>query len=487
MPSARIRHLRWSLRTRLAVFTFVVIGVTVAAAFVWSVYNLRAELAARNDLFLRREMIEFADTAERSLRDPSAADPLAELRADVAVHEEAGLFVVVHHDGIVQAIPDDRRSRALVARLPSVDFDDTPQTVPLDRAHGAVLAMRRVVGFRNIGTWTIDLCLDLKETQQTIANFQRRLAGGGAAFLVVAALAGWFLTRQALRPVAASIRSAQQLNPNDLSVRLPRTGAEDELDLLAATINDLLERLNRYHEQIIRFTADASHELRGPLAAMRAAVEVALQQPRSADAYREALESLGEQCQHLTDLVNKLLLLARADAGQIQLDREPVDLGAVVTEAVETYQPLADEKRVNLDWQEVAPVWCRGDRMRLSQLVMNLLDNAIKYTNPEGTVALGLMAEGDLVSLTVEDTGIGIAADRLPHIFERFFQVDESRSQGRGGLGLSICRWVAAAHNGSIEVSSRLGRGSTFRFALPRRESVPGELAEPVSAEATAG
>src|SRR6516225_8289107 len=116
MPSARIRHLRWSLRTRLAVFTFVVIGVTVAAAFVWSVYNLRAELAARNDLFLRREMIEFADTAERSLRDPSAADPLAELRADVAVHEEAGLFVVVHHDGIVQAIPDDRRSRALVAR-----------------------------------------------------------------------------------------------------------------------------------------------------------------------------------------------------------------------------------------------------------------------------------------------------------------------------------------------------------------------------------
>jgi heavy metal sensor kinase len=472
MPSARISNLRWGLRTRLAVFTFVVIGVTVAAAFVWSVYNLRAELAARNDLFLRRELIEFADTAERSLRDPSAIDPLAELRADAGVHEEAGLFVVVYHNGVLHAIPDDRRSQAFVAKLQAAELDDAPQTIALGGARGAIRAMRRVFTFRDSGTWTMDLCLHLTETEKTIASFQRRLAGGGAAFLALAALAGWFLTRQALRPVAASIRSAQQLNPNDLSARLPRTGAEDELDLLAATINDLLERLNRYHEQIIRFTADASHELRGPLAAMRAAVEVALQQPRSADVYREALESLGEQCQHLTDLVNKLLLLARADAGQIELQCERVDFAALLDEAVETYRPLADEKRIALEWNASEPVWCQGDRMRLSQLIMNLLDNAIKYTHSPGVVRLDLQAEGDKARLTVEDSGIGIAADRLPHIFERFFQVDDSRSQGGGGLGLSICRWVATAHDGSIEVTSRPGRGSSFRFTLPRREFV---------------
>jgi heavy metal sensor kinase len=482
MPSAQIRHLRWGLRTRLTVFTFIVIGVTVAAAFVWSVYNLRAELAARNDLFLRRELIEFADTAERSLGNALATDPLAELRADARVHEEAGLFVVVRHGSAVHAIPDDRRSRAFLEKLQTTDFDDEPQTLAPGGAQGAIRAMRRVFTFPDSGTWTMDLCLHLTETEQTIANFQRRLAGGGAAFLAVAALAGWFLTRQALRPVAASIRSAQQLNPNDLSVRLPRSGAEDELDLLAATINDLLERLNRYHEQMIRFTADASHELRGPLAAMRAAVEVALQKPRHAEVYREALESLGEQCQHLTDLVNKLLLLARADAGQIELQCQRVDLAALVDEAVETYRPLADEKRITLDWNGSEPVWCQGDRMRLSQLIMNLIDNGIKYTNPEGTVSLRLAAEGDKICLTVEDTGIGIPDDRLPHIFERFFQVDESRSQGRGGLGLSICRWVAAAHDGSIEVASHPGRGSTFRFSLPRHEPI---LAPPAAAEIT--
>jgi heavy metal sensor kinase len=443
----------------MTAFTFVVIGVTVAAAFVWSMYNLRAELEVRNDLFLRRELIEFVDTAQRSLGDPSAADPLAELRADAKVHEEAGLFVVVHHDGVMNVLPDNRQSRPFVEKLQTSDLGDAPRTIRLDDVPVGIRAMRREFSFRDSGNWTIDLCLNLTETEQTISSFQRRLAGGGAAFLAVAALAGWFVTRQALRPVAASIRSAQQLNPNDLSVRLPRTGAGDELDLLAATINDLLERLAHYHEQVFRFTADASHELRGPLAAMRAGVEVVLQQPRSADEYRESLETLGEQCQHLTDLVNKLLLLTRADAGQIQLEREPVDLAALVAEAVETYQPLADEKRVGLEWMETRPVWCPGDRMRLSQLIMNLLDNAIKYSRPEGTVRLALEPDGTMARLTVEDTGIGITADRLPHIFDRFYQGDQSRSEGGSGLGLNICHWVAAAHYGAIDVASEPGRG----------------------------
>src|SRR5262249_42736791 len=280
-----------------------------------------------------------------------------------------------------------------------------------------IRAMRRVLTFPSTGTWTLDLCLSLDETAQTIANFRRRLAEGGAAFLAIAALAGWLLTRQALRPVAASLESARQLNPNDLSARLPRTGAGDDIDQLAATINDLPAPLAPSNEKMPRFPADASHELRGPLAAMRAAVEVALQQERSADDYREALESLGEQCQHLTDLVNKLLLLARADAGQIELERQPVNLAARVTETGETYRPLADEKGVTLTWIGPDPVWCRGDRMRLSQLVMNLLDNALKYTEPDGAIELKLSPEARQARLTVEDTGIGIAAERLPFIF----------------------------------------------------------------------
>jgi heavy metal sensor kinase len=465
----------------MTLFTFVVIAVTLAAAFVWSAYNLQAELEARNDLFLKRELIEFVDTARRSLGDPASADPLADLRDEARVHEEAGLFVVVHHEGAISALPDKPLTRAFAGLLRTTELDGSPRTVQPPGSATGIRAMRRSLTFPSTGTWTLDLCLTLDETAQTIANFRRRLAEGGAAFLAVAALAGWLLTRQALRPVAASLESARQLNPNDLSARLPRTGAGDDIDQLAATINDLLERLARYHEQMIRFTADASHELRGPLAAMRAAVEVALQQRRTAEDYREALESLGEQCQHLTDLVNKLLLLARADAGQIELERLPVDLAALVTEAIETYRPLADEKEVTLTWHGSEPVWCRGDRMRLSQLVMNLLDNALKYTELDGTIELRLSGEANQARLTVEDTGIGIAAERLPFIFDRFYQIDQSRSDGGVGLGLSICRWVAAAHQGSIDVTSQPGRGSTFRVTLPAEETGPTDVAEAAS------
>jgi signal transduction histidine kinase len=196
------------------------------------------------------------------------------------------------------------------------------------------------------------------------------------------------VTRQALRHVSASIRAARQLNPNDLTARLPLTGAGDEIDLLAATINDLLERLARYHEQAARFTADASHELRGPLAAIRAGIEVSLQQPRSADDYRESLETIGEQVHRLTDLVNKLLLLARADAGQIELKRERVDLAELIGEAVEAYQPLAldvREPQVREADREVRRLEVgfergvdepQGDRPHLDRLLQEALERA---------------------------------------------------------------------------------------------------------------
>jgi heavy metal sensor kinase len=451
----------------MTVYTGTVIAVMLAAAFFWSTYNLRAELETRNDLFLQREFIEFAEIAQRSLGGDTHGDPLEELRFAARVHEEAGLFVALHHDKQLQFLPDLPVLRTFAEILNTAELDETPQTVSPRGARSGIRVMRRMFSIPRTGTWTMDLCLRLEETETTIANFTRRLAGGGAAFLAIAGLAGFFVTRQALRPVAASIRSAQQLNPNDLSARLPRTGSGDEIDLLAATINELLERLARNHEQMIRFTADASHELRGPLAAMRAGIEVALQKPRMAGDYRESLETLGEQVQRLTDLVNKLLLLARADAGQEALDREQVDLAELMDEAVESYRPLADEKHILLTWPGSSPVGFIGDRSRLSQLVMNLLDNAVKYTQPGGQVQLALSADRSKATLEVADSGIGISPTRLPHIFERFYQVDESRSERGGGLGLSICDWVATAHGGAIQVESQPGKGTRFRVSLP--------------------
>ena len=240
--------------------------------------------------------------------------------------------------------------------------------------------------------------ISLAETEATLAAFDRQVAGGAVVFLILAVAAGVFLSRQAFRPVAESIRAARRLDPQNLSERLPTTGAGDELDELAETINGMLDRLAAYHTQITRFTADASHELRSPLGAMRASVEIALQKPRRADEYRNVLASLGEQCERMTALVNGLLLLARADAGEVLITHEAVDLAALACEIGEMFDPLAEEKGIQLAADAERPVMVTGDPPRLRQLVTNLLDNAIRFTAPGGSVSLRVSAIADRAS-----------------------------------------------------------------------------------------
>ena len=463
--TARAGRLRWGLRKRVIVYTSALMCAALGAAFTWSVHNLRLVLEARNDMFLRHELDEFRELVSTELRTRSPAELSEELGRESQGIEEAGMYLAIRHGGITEVYPETPEASELAGRLEVAPLAENPRTV--ETGASGTRALRGIVSVPGGDDWIIDIGLDLAETDRTVASFVSRLIGGGALLMVAAVLGSLFLMQQAVQPIAAGIRTAQRLNPDDLSARLPRTGAGDEVDSLAATINDLLERLSRYHERVIRFTADASHELRGPLAAMRAAVDVALHQPRPAEEYREALGALGEQCQRLTDLVNKLLLLAQADAGQVELLREPVDLEDVLAEAVETYRPLAEEKQVELSLKTSGTAWCRGDRMRLRQLVMNLLDNAIKFTAPGGNVAAALTAQEVTSCVTIEDTGIGIAAERLEHIFERFYQADESRTANGGGLGLSICRWVASAHGGTIEVASRPGHGTRFTVTLP--------------------
>ena len=222
MPSgATDGRWRWGLRTRITVYTSAVIAATLAAAFFWSVYNLRAELEAHNDLFLRQEFTEFAKILNRELQEPANTDPLDAIRAEAEVNKDAGMFVVVRHDGLVKAFPESNHVEPLARAVQSAALGESPVT--LDVGGARILAMRTVLSFPDTGAWTIDAGLRLAQTEQTVSSFTRRLAGGSAAFLAVAVLGGLFLTRQALLPIAAGIRSAQQLNPDDLSVRLPRT------------------------------------------------------------------------------------------------------------------------------------------------------------------------------------------------------------------------------------------------------------------------
>jgi heavy metal sensor kinase len=467
MCSARSRPL--GLRTRLTLWSSLVLAASLAAGFGWVHYGLRRVLEAKNDAFLERKAAELlAGVAEQQ---PGGMTELeAEIRREVLAYEPEGLIVVVRQPGRLSVDPDTAAARQLAARAVP---PGPPVTIGQD---GTGQRYRVLAATSRDGGLTLELGISLAETETILAAFDRLVAGGALAFLLLAAVGGLFLSRQALRPVAASIRAARRLDPENLAERLPLTGAGDELDELAATINGLLDRLAAYHAQIIRFTADASHELRSPLAAMRAAVEIALQKPRGSGDYRTVLATLGEQCERLTSLVNGLLLLARADAGEVGIRREPVDVAALADDVAEMFDPLAEERGIRLIAETAGPVMVAGDPSRLRQLLTNLVDNAVRFTEPGGKVTLRVESDADRAIVCVMDTGISIPPEHLPHIFERFYQADAARSAGGCGLGLSICRWIVAAHGGTLRAASGAAEGTSFTASLPK---APAEAKRP--------
>ena len=465
MSSVKNNRLRMGLRARLTLWTASMLAASLAAGFAWVHHGLSQVLAAKNDDFLGRKAAELLAVV-RDDRSGNWDDLDAEIRREVDAYSAEGLVVIVRRPGLAVVAPPSEAGRRLADRLAESNPGPIPRTITLSASAAPYRVVRTTLEPVASGA-ALELGLSLAETEATLAQFDRRVAAGGVAFLLLAVFGGMLLSRQALQPVARSIRTARRLNPADLSARLLRTGSGDELDQLAGTINDLLDRLAAYHGQVIRFTADASHELRSPLAAMRAAIDVALQQPRTAAEYQDTLGSMGEQCGRLTALVNGLLLLARADAGEAELRREPVDLAAVADEVAELFQPLAEERGLELVWDRPPPVSVRGDSPRLRQLLTNLIDNAIKFTAAGGTVRVRVERAGNQARLAVADTGEGISAEHLPHVFERFYQVAPARSSEGTGLGLSICRWIADAHGGSIWAESAPTQGSTFIVNLP--------------------
>jgi signal transduction histidine kinase len=299
---------------------------------------------------------------------------------------------------------------------------------------------------------------------------------GGA--IVLAALTGWFLARRAMRPVDRMTRTAQAIGQSaDHSRRLAEPKERDELGRLAATFNEMLDRLDHSFNTQQRFLADASHELRTPLAAIRTNVEAllrgAVEQPAERDA---SLRAIARETDRMGRLVSDLLALAHADAGQ-PLVRRTVELDALLLDVYQQERRLADG--VDLRLGELDQVAVEGDPDRLKQLLLNLVDNALRYTPPGGVVTLDLERRDGTALLRVSDTGLGIPPEHLSRIFERFYRVDQPRSRKAGGtgLGLAICKWVAEAHGGRIEVQSKPGEGSAFTVTLPvRQKAAVGEL-----------
>lgn len=313
----------------------------------------------------------------------------------------------------------------------------------------------------------------LREVQRAQKQLLLLLAITNPVALVLAGLGGLWLANQTLKPVDRLTRAAERIGRGNLSERVEEPRSGDEIGRLAATFNQMIGRLEQAFDRERRFTADASHELKTPLAVLRGDIEVTLRRERSAEEYQRVLESSLEEIEQLTRLTDDLLTLARSDADRSVLDLEQVRLDLLATDAFAYMAQLAETKAVALTCDAPEPVTVEGDQKRLKQLLVNLLDNAIKYTQVGGSARLSLTTKDSSAVIEVSDTGRGIPATALPHVFERFYrQTDPRDTRVTGfGLGLAISKWIADAHGGSIEVDSREGEGSRFTVRLPLHKS----------------
>jgi heavy metal sensor kinase len=307
-----------------------------------------------------------------------------------------------------------------------------------------------------------------RQIDQALQELVRTLVIAVPLALAVAAGGGIFLARRALKPVDKIAQTAQEIEENDLSQRI-NVNTRDELGRLAATLNAMIGRLERAFHRQKQFTSDASHELRAPLAVIEAESSLALQKERPPGDYRQSLETISQESRRMSSLIEQLLTLARADAGKEQWNFTEVNLGRLITDLSADVEVLCQEKGLTCQLGQTEELVIKGDEARLREVFMNLLDNAIRYTPSPGTVSISLHREAQMAVAAITDTGVGIPAEDMPFIFERFYRVDKSRCRAEGGtgLGLAICRHIAEAHGGKIEVESRPGMGSTFSVRLP--------------------
>jgi heavy metal sensor kinase len=344
---------------------------------------------------------------------------------------------------------------------------ETIQTTRLGRRLTRVASLPLVSHER---IFTIQVFQSLHDIHESFERFDAMMWIGVPVLLALASFGGFWMSRKALAPVDRITQDARSISIANLSERLEVSGSKDELHRLTETLNDMLARLDSSVRQMRQFTADASHELRTPLTLIRTAAEFSLRRERTREELTEAIRKILRECERTSTLVDSLLLLARADSGVDGLQFAPVDLCDLVRDACDQARILAGPKQIEVRAEiPESNIELIADEHALRRVLLIFLDNAVKYTPSGGVVSLRASIKDGEALVTVKDTGIGISAEDLPHVFDRFWRADKvrSREMGGAGLGLSIARWISERHGGTVTARSEPEMGSTFELRIP--------------------
>jgi heavy metal sensor kinase len=460
------------LRARLAVSATVVfavlIGALAAASYTVLARRLDADASTRLEELTEglHGYLRFHDDVPAVEFDASDGDQVSFVQEATRYYQiyEAGSGRLLFQSNALAPLgltlaPD--QVRAYLASL-------RPFDVSTD--YGRLRVSNSLVPGAGATTYLLQVGVTLAPNDAALRRYRDLLLLGVPACLLLAGAGSWWLSAFALAPLIRLAGAARDIDVRTLERRLPTRGVDDELEDVARAFNGVLERLDHAVGEMRQFSAALAHELRTPLAALRGEIELALGRLNADDPNRDDLASQIEEIDRLKRLIEQILTLARAEAGQIPLTFAPLDAGELAASLVDQLEPVAQARGIALTCEREAGAVVQADGEWLRRLLINLLDNALKFTNDGGRVQVRVAPAGQRVTIAVRDTGVGIAAADRPHVFERFFRADPSRTSSTEGtgLGLSLVQWIVERHGGSIAVESEVGVGTTFTVTLAR-------------------
>lgn len=455
-----------SVVTRLSLgYAFICLLFCTA---VFAVVSIRIKIAAdrRIDKTLAAELREFSDIYEKQGRQGLHEEFKREAESNGA---KALFCLLVSPDNHIAVSSDLSVWKNLKNELLRI-AEPEPGRMAFETLYPQDEDMNtRAAAVRTSDGSLLIFGINLQSETHSYEKIQRILIAGSLAALLLSTLSVWLIARHAMSGVRRVTRAVADIRKESLNRQVPQGNEGREINELADAFNQMLRRISTLVRELKEISDNVAHDLRSPITRMRGAAETTLTGPQELDAYREMGLTIIEESDRLTGMINTMLEIAQSESGVLEISRGPVDLTALLKNAVELFQPVAEEKRIHLSAElPETPLTVSGDKNRLQRVAANLLDNAIKYTPSGGTVRLSCRAVPDGAEVEIRDTGIGIAPEELPQIFDRFYRSEKSRSSCGNGLGLSLAQSIIQLHGGWIAAESRPGEGSAFNLFLPR-------------------